>query len=501
MAQTNVRIQQKNSISLYRAAQQHKENGEWQAGLDVVKKLIKIYPNIPELQSMQQEFQQKAKQAAEDYKHDPLYRQTISDFKARKYAASLTLLDQLIVNYPETDKLQTLRNDVLRNINVVKGNRLRRRLIALLAILTLATVVVGALFILYLNNPQPLAMLIAPHMDLNYPPHYLFSIYGIDKPIGVGITQNGDRIYISEMGGSRLIKVFDHGGNPAGSFEPPHINPGERAPVYLAVDPAGRLFVTDREQHVVFIYNSDGDYLESLTGGGMTLTKYLATQGGSLQSGQDNIYNLFQSTLFYQATDGSLQTVNFPYYPEWSPLGVRFNPKGELLVTDVTKEKNSVIQVTMPADENNISWKDYNPPVRSFGTSGDGNAQFQFPNSAVTDSQGRVYVSDGNNRRISVWDGQGNFLFNFGNGTDKTGLSLPRGMWVDDRDRLYVVDAVGQDVKVYDVSQAGPTFLFAFGEYGQEDGQFNYPNDIAVDNTGRVYVVDRENNRIQVWSY
>jgi hypothetical protein len=64
-----------------------------------------------------------------------------------------------------------------------------------------------------------------------------------------------------------------------------------------------------------------------------------------------------------------------------------------------------------------------------------------------------------------------------------------------------VVDAVGQDVKVYDVSGPEPDFLFAFGDWGQGDGQFDFPNDITLDDTGRLYIADRENNRIQVWSY
>jgi DNA-binding beta-propeller fold protein YncE len=371
----------------------------------------------------------------------------------------------------------------------------------LLAALTFTVLAVGVLFIRYLNNPLPFAQLIAPQLGLNFAPHYLFSVYGLDKPIGVGVSQDGERIYVSEMGGARLIKVFNHFGTPAGSFEPPHINSAERAPVYLAVDPAGQLYVTDREQHAVFIFNHDGHYLDTLFGPEATLTEYLATQANPLQSGQDFIYNLFQNTLYYQAGDGTQQSSNLAYYPEWSPLGIRFNVKGELLLTDVTKDKNSVIQVSMPAELGSISWKDFNPPTRSFGASGDGNAQFLFPNAAVSDSQGRVYVSDGNNRRISVWDGQGNFLFNFGNGTDQTGLSLPRGLWIDSRDRLYAVDAVGQDVKVYDVSQAAPGYLFTFGDFGQGDGEFNYPNDIAIDDTGRLYIVDRENNRLQVWSY
>ena len=46
-----------------------------------------------------------------------------------------------------------------------------------------------------------------------------------------------------------------------------------------------------------------------------------------------------------------------------------------------------------------------------------------------------------------------------------------------------------------------PSFLYAFGDWGTEEGQFNYPGDVALDRTGRVYVADRENDRIQIWSY
>ena len=74
-------------------------------------------------------------------------------------------------------------------------------------------------------------------------------------------------------------------------------------------------------------------------------------------------------------------------------------------------------------------------------------------------------------------------------------------MALDDRNRLHVVDAVGQNVKVYDFSADEPAFLFAFGSIGAQSGQFNYPNDVALDATGRVYIADRENNRIQVWTY
>jgi sugar lactone lactonase YvrE len=59
-------------------------------------------------------------------------------------------------------------------------------------------------------------------------------------------------------------------------------------------------------------------------------------------------------------------------------------------------------------------------------------------------------------------------------------------------------------VRVYRVGDAehpSPGYLGSFGQEGLRDGNFEFPNGIAVDNRGRVYVTDRENNRVQVWSY
>jgi DNA-binding beta-propeller fold protein YncE len=171
-----------------------------------------------------------------------------------------------------------------------------------------------------------------------------------------------------------------------------------------------------------------------------------------------------------------------------------------MLLTDVIESQNSVREIPGNAVMA-LTWQDFNPVMSKFGVSGQNNGQLLFPNDALTDSQGRVYVMDGNNGRISVWDKMRVFQFNFGKGSGDGALNLPRGAAIDSRDRLHVVDAVGQNVKVYDVSGPEPKFLYVFGDMGLGDGQFNYPNDIALDGTGRLYIADRENNRIQVWSY
>jgi hypothetical protein len=47
----------------------------------------------------------------------------------------------------------------------------------------------------------------------------------------------------------------------------------------------------------------------------------------------------------------------------------------------------------------------------------------------------------------------------------------------------------------------GAEFVFSFGGLGVGDGEFNFPNDLSLDSTGRLYITDRENNRVQVWDY
>jgi len=383
-----------------------------------------------------------------------------------------------------------------------KEEKRRRWLLLLLLLLLMLLLCVSGLFCRYVQRPVPLPDIVPLPVEVNYPPHYLFSIYEVDKPVGVTLSPEEDRIYVTETGGERMVKMFDRDGNLLDSFAPPRTSPGERSPVYLATDRTGRVYVTDRLQHAVFVYDRDGSYLDTILGPDLTLSEYVSKHAGEVRPLSDVFtYNQFEPDVYYRKLGEFEQTLPAPDPPAWSPLGIRFDGTGTMLLTDVASEGFNVIR-EIPAEVIlAASWQVFNPPQSMFGAYGQGDGQFLFPNSAVADSHGRVYVSDGNNGRISLWDGQGGFLFHFGQGSGDGALSLPRGAATDARDRLYVVDAVGQDVKVYDVSESKPSFLFTFGDVGLGDGQFNYPNDVALDSYGRVYVADRENNRIQVWSY
>jgi DNA-binding beta-propeller fold protein YncE len=269
--------------------------------------------------------------------------------------------------------------------------------------------------------------------------------------------------------------------------------------VYLAVDGTGRVLVTDRLQHAVLAYDSEGNYLDTLLGPDLTLSEYVAAHTTGFEPGDMMAYNLFEQAVYYRPGGGSEQTLAPPGPVAWAPLGVRVDGQGNLLLTDVSGDRHAVRQI--PGDAMGNSWRDFEPAEIEFGNTGVDGSELTFPNAAVVDSLDRVYVTDGNNGRVSVWDRSGDLLFSFGQGAGEAALSLPRGAAIDAKDRLHVVDAVQQSVKVYDVSGADARFLFTFGDWGAGDGQFDYPNDIALDATGRLYIADRENNRVQVWSY
>lgn len=314
----------------------------------------------------------------------------------------------------------------------------RRRFLILLIPLCLIGLSVF-LWSQYLTTRQPLSRILPATGPISgiIKPHYLFSIYGVREPWSVAVTWGGERIYATESEGERMVRAFDGAGKPLFGFAPPKSAIGTRAPAYVAVDASGKIFVSDRLRKSVDTYDAGGNFLSSLT----------------------------------PWTDDG-----------WMPLGLRF-VGGDLLVTEVTATRHRVVR------GNGLAM------AQSLGKEGKEPGEFSFPNSVIADADGRTYVSDSNNGRVQVFDKQ-NRLINV-----ISGFGLPRGLALDDMQRLYVVDAVGQEVKVYDVRQPKAEPLFSFGDFGVDEGLFNFPNDIAIDGNGRIYIADRSNNRVQVWLY
>ncbi len=70
---------------------------------------------------------------------------------------------------------------------------------------------------------------------------------------------------------------------------------------------------------------------------------------------------------------------------------------------------------------------------------------------------------------------------------------MPMGLVIDAYRQLYVADAGNNRVQVIDTNGI---FVAEFGSYGWREGEFDYPNDVAL-SLDTLYVTDTGNNRVQ----
>ncbi|MEI8081579.1 MAG: hypothetical protein WCI74_07005 [Actinomycetes bacterium] len=320
----------------------------------------------------------------------------------------------------------------------------RRTLIILIsAVCVLLLLLLGA-FAWWAKTGKPLSQI--PVLSQETPPHFSTAVYDVKKPLGVAVDEANNRLYVTQSSGPRTVAVFDLDGNPIGELKPGAKTDKAHLPIYVATDPTnGDVYVTDRGTASVYVYDSAGNYLR----------------------------------------DFKPQGIN-----TWSPLGIAFAPDGTLYVSDIRDPSQLIWQL-----------KTDGTVVRKLGLTD----KLQFVNGLAVGPDGRLVATDSNAGRVLVYEGGNKALGAIARGNADAPMGLPRGVSIDDRGRTYVVDTVNQTVRVYlpaeDATNPIPVYSFSFGEEGTLDGAFEFPNGVATDSKGKVYVTDRENNRVQVWSY
>lgn len=144
--------------------------------------------------------------------------------------------------------------------------------------------------------------------------------------------------------------------------------------------------------------------------------------------------------------------------------------------------------------------------VNQYGGTGSASGQFDNPTDVVIDDNGLVYIADSGNGRIQVFLPEGSFPLGFAIFREfgSSDVTEPIALDVGPNDYLYVLDATDVEIDVFDTSTVTNTLVplmatRTFGVAGSANGQFNNPTDLAVDNAGRVYVLDGGNTRVQVF--
>ena len=264
------------------------------------------------------------------------------------------------------------------------------------------------------------------------------------KPYAVAVHRG--RIFVSDTV-SRFVRVFDV---PQGK----QFKIGEEEgvgqlikPVGLDIDAAGNLYVADIGAKAIMVYGPDRRFLRRV--------------------GSDKWFSRLSSV-----------TVD--------PAGTRVYAVD---LGGVTSEQHQVRVFDAVSGAH----------LQDIGKRGSGPGEFNLPRDLAIGRDGRLYVVDGGNFRVVVFDREGRYLQSFGSVGKQYGqFARPKEVAIDRDGNVYVVDTAFGNFQIFNPD--GELLLFV-GERSERDGPARYmlPSGIAVDEDGRVLVVDQWFRKIDVF--
>lgn len=202
-----------------------------------------------------------------------------------------------------------------------------------------------------------------------------------------------------------------------------------------------------------------------------------------------------------------------PYetYRDWGELPG--NTAAWAAVTAVEPAPNNeIIYVVHRCFENSCAGRPEDP-ILKFDYSGRlltsfGQGLFLFPHGATVDHEGNLWVTDARSNevlgnQVIKFSPDGEILMTLTHaGSDSERLHWPNDVVVDPSDGdIFVAESHrgGRNNRIVHFDRQG-RFIKTIGSAGSAPGQLSEPHSLALDSRGRLFVGDRENNRIQIFS-
>lgn len=264
------------------------------------------------------------------------------------------------------------------------------------------------------------------------------------KPYAVAVHRG--RIFVSDTV-ARFVRVFDV---PAGKQYRIGDDEGQGQlikPIGIDVDAAGRLYVADIGARAVVVFGADRSFLRKIGG------------------------------------------------EKW------FSRLSSVTVDPAGQRVYAVDLGGVSSEQHRVRVFDGNSGAHlmDIGKRGSGPGEFNLPRDLAIGADGRLYVVDGGNFRVVVFDRDGRYLSSFGSiGKGYGQFARPKEIAADRDGNLYVVDAAFGNFQIF--NPEGELLLFV-GERSERDAPARYmlPSGIAVDEDGRVYMVDQWFRKLEVF--
>jgi len=273
-----------------------------------------------------------------------------------------------------------------------------------------------------------------------------------------------------------------------------NITPEERPrlaqPYGVAVDSRGQVYVPDMEQGLVFVFDLENKKLQFR---GDKAPANLLIPVGVVVDEQDRLFvsdsKAHQITCFGPA--GDLESV-FGADQLKRPAAMAVDgPLRRLYVVDVGGKRIAVF------DLDTLKFLRYFAEIKD--KNADRTGALTSPNGIAIDPDGLLYITDAIGARVLVYDTDGNFVRTWGKRGDGPAMfGRPRGIAIDVDGHVYVADALLNRVQVF--SPEGKP-LMDFSGRGFGPGQFMLMAGLATDSRNRIVAVDQVPPRIQLFRY
>ena len=255
----------------------------------------------------------------------------------------------------------------------------------------------------------------------------------------------------------------------------------------VAVDSSDRVYVFNRGEHPMIVFDRDGKFLHSW-GEGVFGRPHGVTIGpdDTLFCTDDGDHTVRQCTL-----DGKvLMTLGVPGksapYQSGDPFhrctDVALDPKtGEIYVSD--GYGNSSVHKYSPDGRHLFKW----------GSPGTDPGEFNIVHNIATDKDGNVYVADRENHRVQIFDDSGKFQDQW------VSMHRPCAIFISEEQHVYIGELgagmnvnrnmpnIGPRISVYDTSGQRLARIGHLG-FGTDTGQFVAPHGICLDSKDDLYL-------------
>jgi sugar lactone lactonase YvrE len=349
-------------------------------------------------------------------------------------------------------------------------------------------------------------------------------------PDGVVVNAAG-HVFVADLGNHTIRRIDLQGivttlaGQPGqeGDMDGTGRNARFRNPKSLAIDNAGNLYVGDRGNYVIRRVTASGQ-VTTIAGkaghpgsmDGPALEARFGSLEGITWDGQGTIYvaDAVNSVIRRMERDGGVTTLagstGLPGYNNGFgrealfclPSGIAADFAGNLFVADTL---NYVIRKIDPKGEvttiaglaSSIGYSD--------GTNSA--APFDHPQGVAVDILGNVYVTDQSNNTIRKINPLGGVTTLAGvaphsEGADGAGLLFPQSVAVTDEGEVFMADSQNHVIRRITALGSVSTLAGQAGSAGSIDGtgsaaRFFYPQGVAVDKRGNVWVADSLNHTLR----